>query len=111
MAKDRNGTLKWVVALIAIIGLVITLLTFVVKASWQASAVSKTLDQNCAEDNRVHPIAEKVEKVMIGVEKDVNQIQKDLSRVAETQKSIDEKLNDLVMMQLVGPGSGDGPTR
>ena len=109
MTKERNGTFKWILASIAIGGFFITILTFVIKASWQAAAVSKTLEQNCGEDARVHPIAEQSEKSIIGIEKDVGQIQKDMSSIVEAQKSIDKRLADLFMLQMVGPGSGSPP--
>lgn len=113
MAKGRNGMIKWVMAGIALVGLLLTVSGLMIKASWRASALStalsKTLEQNCSEDKRVHPIAEQSEKIILGMGKDIGQIQGDISRMSETQKSIDDKLRDLFILQMSGPGSNPLP--
>lgn len=101
-----NGSLKWILGSIAIGGFVITVGTLFFRASWQASALSKTVEQNCGEDQRVHPIAENSEKAIIGIEKDIGQTQKDIGQIMKGQETMNKKLDDLFILQMTGPGSG-----
>ena len=113
MVKHRlNGSLKWIVALATLVGIVF-LVSDRIKM-WMTDEIATDLKANTAEDQHMHASLDAqvrvTEKVIIGIEKDISQTQKDVGQIVKGQETMNKKLDELFMLQISGPGSG-GPPR
>jgi len=79
-----NGGLKWTLGIIAVIGLLLTLAATV----WNASQIAGAVEANCKDDAKYHLMAETNKDAIIGMNKDIESIQRDIA----TQTIIQQKI-------------------
>jgi hypothetical protein len=104
MAKRRlNGNLKWIVVAVSLAGIGFLVMDKVM----YLGAVDAAVKDNVAKDEKDHAkfdeTTQQVKMVIVGIQKDISQTQKDVGQIAEGQEMMNKKLDDLFILQLTGP--------